>query len=73
MKPHRRIAEPHIPCFQRAPGLQSLTVAGGYRATIACVFSNALFGALGFAFFGAETDSVVLNNLGQVLIESNLI
>ena len=36
------------------------------RATIACVISNALFGALGFAFFGSETDSVVLNNLGQV-------
>jgi len=35
------------------------------RATIACVIANALFGSLGFAFFGDATDSVVLNNLGQ--------
>ena len=34
------------------------------RATIATVVANGLFGALGFAFFGDATDSVVLNNLG---------
>jgi len=36
-------------------------------ATLWCVIANAAFGALGFAFFGDATDSVVLNNLGQVL------
>eukprot|EP00960_Hanusia_phi_P011197 327772-Hanusia_phi.AAC.4 len=34
------------------------------RATFACILANALFGVLGFLFFGEETSSVVLDNLG---------
>ncbi|EKX47005.1 hypothetical protein GUITHDRAFT_107350 [Guillardia theta CCMP2712] len=35
------------------------------RATFACILANSLFGVLGFLFFGEETSSVVLDNLGN--------